>query len=236
MTLSRRSTAWLWGIIGASMVIALGGYAGAISGGERGGFVMNFPAEGLEVGGPSPRALTGSIEIPLESAGFIKRTLQPGVVEVASHVVSNVGDTPRRIRFEAAGFKDSIEWHSRDRAWNPETGEIEREIEPGESVDFGFLVHLPDPLPAVNVPVKGTVRIYDATTGEKLSELPVRFTREGFVRGSCCEWTCHSTHEEPPQARRRVLRRYRALLRAIRPTREGRGSALPRIARRNRDH
>ena len=187
MALSRRSNAWLWGIIGAALVITLGAYAGSISGGERGGFVMNFPAEGLEVGGPSPRALTGSIEIPLESAGFIKRAFQPSVVEVASHMVSNVGDVPRRIRFEAVGFKDSLEMHSRDRAWNRETGEIEREIGPGEAVDFGMIVHLPDPLAAVNIPVKGTIAIYDAETGEKLSELPVRFTREGFVKGSCCE-------------------------------------------------
>ena len=187
MTLSRKQSVWLWGIVGATLVIALGAYAGSISGGERGGFVMQFPAEGAAAGGPSMRALTGEVEVPLESAGFIKKLIQPGVVEVTAHVISNVGDTPRRIRFEAEGFRDSIEWHSRDRAWNPETGEIERDIAPGDSVDFGIYVHLPDPLPAVNIPVKGTIAIYDVDTGEKLSELPVRFTREGFAAGSCCE-------------------------------------------------
>lgn len=171
-----------------AIVFSLGAYNKSISAGERGGFVMNFPATGSAAGGPSPRALTGVVVIPLDRGGIIKRAFQPDVIEVTSHVVSNVGDVPRRIRFESEGFTPDTEWHSRDRSWNPATKEIGRELAPGDSVDVGLLVHLPDPLPARSVPVSGTIYIVDAANGERLSELPVRFEQAGFpqVGGDCC--------------------------------------------------
>jgi hypothetical protein len=183
-----RGRAALWVVAGMSLVFALGAYNKSISAGERGSFVMNYPATGTAAGGPSPRALTGTVVVPLDNRGFIKRTVQPGVIEVASHVVSNVGDAPRRIRFETAGFPVGTEAHSRDRAWNPETGEIERDLAPGAVVDFGLLVKLPSPLPARSVPVSGTIFIVDARDGKRLSELPVRFEQAGFptTGGDCC--------------------------------------------------
>lgn len=185
---SNRTRAAMYGVVAASLVVALGAYAGAVSGGERGSFVMNFPAEGADAGGPSPRALTGSVVVSLDDQGFIKRYLQPNVIEVASHVVRNVGDTPRRIRFEVEGFTDEIEWHSRDRAWNPETHEIERDIAPDESVDFGLLMTVPDPLPSKSGALDGTIVITDAETGDRLSELPVTFLSTGIGSGGdCCE-------------------------------------------------
>jgi hypothetical protein len=178
----------IWAIAGLAMVFALGAYNKDISAGERGSFVMNYPATGSAAGGPSPRALTGFVVIPLDSQGAVKRTLQPGVIEVASHVVSNVGDTPRRIRFETSGFPPDTETHSRDRAWNPTTHEIERDLAPGAAVDFGLLVKLPKPLPASSVPVSGTIYVVDARSGKRLSQLPVRVTQSGFpaVGGDCC--------------------------------------------------
>lgn len=188
MTLSKRARAFILAAAGATLVFALGAYGGSISGSERGGFVMNYPAEGAETGGPSPRELTGMLIVPLDHGGFIKSTLQPGTIEIASHVVSNVGKVPRRIRFEADGFVDDMEWHSRDRAWNPETHEIERELAPGEAVDFGLLMTLPDPLPAKAVPVTGTISVVDVRTDEELSRLPVWFAHTGaMIGGTCCE-------------------------------------------------
>ena len=180
--------ALLWAIIGVALVFALGAYNKSIAAGERGCFVMNFPATGAASGGPSPRALTGAVVIPLGSRGAIKQALQPRVIEVASHMVSNVGDVPRRIRFETTGFPPDTEWHSRDRSWNPATHEIERDLAPGASVDFGLLVRLPDPLPARSVPVSGTIYIVDSRTGQRLSELPVRFEQSGFPTtvSDCC--------------------------------------------------
>ena len=183
-----RGATILWVIVGVSLVFALGAYNKATAAGERGAFVMNYPATGAKAGGPSPRALTGMIMVPLDSQGALKRALQPGVVEVASHVVSNVGDTPRRIRFVATGLPEGTEYHSRDRAWNPSTHEIERDLAPGSAVDFGILVPLPNPLPARSVVASGTIAIVDARTGERLSQLPVHFQRSGYPAeaGDCC--------------------------------------------------
>jgi len=183
-----RGKALLWVVAGMALVFTLGAYNKSISSGERGSFVMNYPATGKACGGPSPRALTGAVTIPLDKRGILKRALQPGVIEVASHVVSNVGGVPRRIRFETVGFPPDTEAHSRDRAWNPETQEIERDLAPGASIDFGLLVTLPNPLPAVSVPASGTIYIVDARSGKRLSALPVRFEQSGFAQtgGDCC--------------------------------------------------
>jgi len=186
---SRRIKALVWGISAMALVFALGAYNKSISGAERGSFVMNYPATGTEAGGPSPRNMTGMVMVPIDNAGFVKKYLQPGVIEVASHVVSNVGDVPRRIRFEVEGFDGTeLEWHSRDKAWNPDTHEIEREIPAGEAVDFGLTVTLPEPLPTTEIPVQGTIYIADAETGKRISKLPVYFAHTGAtVGGTCCE-------------------------------------------------
>lgn len=188
MEIGKRARRVILGVAAATLVFVLGAYGGAIAGGERGGFTMNFPAEGAEAGGPSPRDLTGIVVVSLDRTGFIKRALQRDVIEVTAHVITNVGDKPYRIRFETGGFVEDMEWHSRDRDWNPDTHEIERDIAPGDSVDLGLTVHLPDPLPAGAVPVSGTIYIVDAVTGERLSKLPVAFTRTGSAAvGDCCE-------------------------------------------------
>jgi len=171
-----------------TLVFSLGAYNKSIASGERGSFVMNYPATGKDAGGPSPRALTGMVVVTLDSRGVIKRTLQPRVIEVASHVVTNVGDTPRRIRFEVSGLGEDTELHSRDRAWNARTGEIERDLAPGAVVDFSVTVRLPDPLPARSVPVSGTISIVDAASGRQLSTLPVMFQQSGYALAGadCC--------------------------------------------------
>jgi len=186
--MGKRGTTALWVIGGMALVFALGAYSKSISGGERGSFVMNYPATGAACGGASPRALTGSIAVSLASQGGLKRATQPDVIEVASHVVSNVGDAPRRIRFETTGFPADTEAHSRDRAWNPETLEIERDLVPGAAVDFGLLVRVPQTESPSSIPVSGTIYVVDAKSGERLSHLPVWFVRSGTAPsgGECC--------------------------------------------------
>lgn len=180
----------LWIVSGIFVVFALGAYSKAVGPGERGSFVMYYPASGTAAGGPSPRSLTGVVTVKLDSRGAIKRAVQPSVIQVASHSVKNIGDTPRRIRFETEGLPADTELYSRDLAWNPKTHEIERDLAPGATVDFDALVRLPDPLPAVSIPVSGTIGVVDSRTGKRLSTLAVRFQQDGFPQqaagGDCC--------------------------------------------------
>jgi len=183
-----RKKAWLWALLGVSVMIALGGYSSSIAAGERVSFVMNFPASGTECGGPSMRNLTGHVSGSLDQAGVAKRYLQPNVVEVASHVIMNVGDTERLISFETSGFPQETEWHSRDLAWNEDTHSIDRPIPPGEAVDLSLRVTFPEPLPAKETLLSGSILVVDTDTGETLSELPVHIQGTGSgTGGSCCE-------------------------------------------------
>lgn len=169
-------------------MLALGGYSTSIAAGERVAFVMNFPATGAECGGPSMRDLSGHVSASLDKAGIVKRYLQPNVVEVASHVIRNDGDSPRSISFETSGFPETTEWHSRDRAWNADTHAIERTIPPGEAVDLSLRVTFLEPLPATEPLLNGSIIVLDSDTGETLSELPVHIYRSGSGSGgSCCE-------------------------------------------------
>ncbi len=183
-----RFSAILLGVAMAALVFALGAWGGSVSAGERGGFIMNFPATGTEVGGPSPRELTGRISVSLDAMGLPKRLIQPHVIEVASHVVRNVGDRPYRIRFETRDIDVPLEWHSRDKAWDPGTRVIRRDIAPGEAVDVGLSLTFPRPLPTRPVLVDGAIVIIDDRTGEELSVLPVIVAQTGeAVAGACCE-------------------------------------------------
>lgn len=173
-----------------ALVFALGAYGKSIAVGERTGFVMNFPAAGVECGGPSPREMSGMVVVDLDAAGVVKRIIQPRVIEVTSHVVTNVSDEPYRIRFSVEDFPDDVEleYHSRDKAWNPDTHEIERDIAPGESVDFGIIAHLPEELPGGLIPIDASVVVLNARNDQELSRLPLKFVRQGAsAGGSCCE-------------------------------------------------
>ena len=183
-----RKKAWLWGLAGVWVMIALGGYSSSIAAGERVAFVMNFPATGAECGGPSMRNLTGQVSGSLDKAGIAKRYLQPNVIEVASHVILNAGDTARLISFETSGFPGDTEWHSRDLAFNDDTHAIERRIEPGEAVDLSLRVTFPEPLPAREELLCGSIIVLDTDSRETLSELPVHIYRTGSgTGGNCCE-------------------------------------------------
>ena len=183
-----RGKVLLWVIAAIAMVFALGAYSKSVGAGERGSFVMMYPATGKAAGGPSMRALTGEVVVPLDTRGIFKRLVQPGVIQIASHSVTNVGEVPRRIRFESQGFPADTEWECRDLSWNHETLEIERDLAPRESVGVDLLVRLPDPLPARSVPVSGTIYVVDVKSGERISALPVRFEQSGFPQdgGDCC--------------------------------------------------
>lgn len=185
--MKKRGVQLLWVVFGIALIFALGAYGKSVAPGERGSFVMFYPASGAAAGGSSPRSLTGQVTVKLDSRGAIKRAVQPRLIQVSSHSVKNVGDTPRRIRFETTGFPADTEAHSRDRAWNPETHEIERDLAPGTAVDFDLLVTLPDP-PEVSIPVSGTISVVDARTGKRLSTLAIRFQQAGVAQeaGDCC--------------------------------------------------
>lgn len=187
MALSQRAQKWVWGVAGAAFVFALGAYGGSVSAGERGSFTMNYPATGKECGGPSPRELTGSVAVSLGEAGPLKQLLEPGEVEVASHVVTNVSKKPYRIRFALAGFPEGTEAHSRERSWSEKDLSIGRTLDPGEVVDFGLVVPIPATVKTGVDSIRGTVAILDASTDATLSSLPVVISSTGkAVGGDCC--------------------------------------------------
>lgn len=188
----RRIAVAAWFAAGILAMAALGAYGASIAGGERGSFVMNFPATGTASGGPSVRALTGSITVDLDRTGPIKRLLQPNVVQIASHTITNVGDRPRSIRIETTGFPEACEWSSRDRSWDPATHTVRRVLAPREYVDLDLEVTFPRPLPAQRTLMNGRILVLDAETDEQLSSLAVRVVRSGapaaaMTGGECCE-------------------------------------------------
>jgi hypothetical protein len=187
---SKRWRSILWFALGAAAIFALGAYGASIGSAERGSFVMSFPATGTVSGGPSANKLTGSITVPINSAGWLKRVLQASVIQIASHSIRNVGDTPRSIRIETVGFPKDTEWGCRDLSWDPVTHTVTRMIAPGQAVDLDLVVPFPKPLPDNSTLLNGRIVVYDAVTREWLSTLPVRVVQDGasiITTGTCCE-------------------------------------------------
>lgn len=173
----------------ACAMFLLGAYGGHIGPGERGSFTMNFPAKGKESGGPSPRDLTGMVVVRMDRQGFVKRTMQPDRIEIASHVVRNVSDRPIRIRFVGTGFPPGTEWHSRDRFWSAQTRSIDRPIAPGEAVDLSILMDVPRQSAPSGLYVDARLAVIDAATGAQLSILPVVVVSSasaGQKAAECC--------------------------------------------------
>lgn len=190
MVVKKRWRKYLWFALAMALAFALGAWRMTMADAESVHFAVNYPATGKDMGGPGAMGATGSVVVNVGNTGFIKSVVQPDVVNLSSHWVKNVGDTPRRIRVAAEGFKYPIRWDSLDRDWDDETHSVSRALDPDEAITVDWFVTLPRPLPADTYTLaQGTFAVYDADTGELLTALPITIVNSGFGAakgGDCC--------------------------------------------------
>lgn len=186
MRLPKRSFAFTLAVVAA---LGLGACRATMTDGEAVHYSLNFPARGYAAGGIGVSSKEGHLIVNLANTGLIKRILQPNVVNLSSHWVKNVGDRPRRVRFEAEGMPYPLKWASLERSWDERTRSIGRVLAPGDTVTVDWYVTLPDPLPPGDVLVDSRIVVYDADSGERLTALPIRFVRDAAAAakaGDCC--------------------------------------------------
>lgn len=181
---------YLWFALAMALAFGLGAWRVTMADGESVGFAVNYPASGGDAGGLGPMGNTGGVEMNVGNTGILKRIVQPDVASLSSHWVRNVGDTPRRIRVAAEGFDYPIRWHSTERTWDEETHSVGRLLDPDEAIGVELLVTLPWPYPAdIYTLDQGKFTVYDADTGELLTELPISIVNTRFSSakgGDCC--------------------------------------------------
>jgi hypothetical protein len=169
---------------------ALGAFRNTMADAESVHYSLNFPASGTAAGGEGAMGKSGRVVVDLANTGFIKQALQPNEVNLSSHWVKNVGDRPRRIRLEAEGVTYPLRWESMERSWDERTRTLGRVLAPGESVTVDWQLTLPRPVPT-GVLVDSHIVVFDADTGERLTELPIHIVNGAAAAaaakaGDCC--------------------------------------------------
>lgn len=197
----RKLWLWIFGISGFGFAILIGMWSKALfTVSESIHFSVNFPTgEGVpasevldccEVGGPWARlhssefegyppggvlvwGTEGKVLVDLGKLGTIKRVVQPGFLNLSSHWVRNLGTRPYRIRFDMQLCGLEMEWVTPESAWDPVTRTTTRVIEPGETYNMDWYVHIPPE--RLNQPAicEGSLELFDADTQASLSVLPI---------------------------------------------------------------
>jgi hypothetical protein len=174
--------------VGLAGALGLGAYRNTMADAESVHYSLNFPARGYAAGGEGAMGKSGHVIVNVGNTGIIKRLLQPNEVNLSSHWVKNVGDTPRRIRLEAEGVQYPLKWASMERSWDDRTLTLGRRLKPGESVTVDWELTLPRPLPN-GIIVDSRIVVYDADTGERLTAMPIRIVNGAAAAakaGDCC--------------------------------------------------
>jgi hypothetical protein len=176
--------------VAVAAAFALGSWRSTMSDAESVHFAVNYPATGKEMGGPGAMGATGSVQVNVGNTGFLKGWVQPNVVNLSTHWLKNVSDTPLHIRVAAEGFKSPIRWDSLDVDWDEETHTVSRSLRPKEAITIDWYVTLPRPFPADTYTLdQGTFAVYNADSGERLTALPVAIVNSEFLAakgGDCC--------------------------------------------------
>ncbi len=189
-TLKRRQAVMLF-LITIWAALAFGSYRGSIAAAESTHFSLNFPATTKQqAGGIGPLGHEGRVVMNLAKAGYLKRAVQPGVVNISSHWIRNKGKRPYRIKLSLVNCDYPVEWITSRKDWDAAGKTLAREIKPGETVSMDWNITVPEKALKKKVVYDGGVAVVDAATGRWLSYLPVKIinTKDGKIpkEANCC--------------------------------------------------
>jgi hypothetical protein len=164
----------LFFVVALVIVFALGWYRAGISDAESVHFSLNYPAKGTLSGGVGAMGKEGVVVVNLANTGFIKRLVQPNVVNLSSHWLRNVGDRPRRVSIEMTGVPYPVRWDSTELTWDETRHAIGRSLPPRSTATVDWYITLPATLPAGDTVLDTTIVVRDSDTGEQLTALPLK--------------------------------------------------------------
>jgi len=127
-----------------------------------------YPAGGVLVWGTE-----GTILLDVGREGFLKRTIQPGFINLSTHWLRNVGIQPYYIRLDMDLCGIDLHWETFESAWDPTTQSTTRAINPGEVYNMDWYFHIPPEMLNQAVVCEGQLKVFDAQAGDSLTELPI---------------------------------------------------------------
>lgn len=128
-----------------------------------------YPSGGVLVWGTE-----GCIVLDVGKEGLLKRTLQPGLINLSTHWLRNVGTKPYQIRLDMDMCGMELEWETHEAAWDAETRTSTRKIEPGKVFNMDWYLHIPPELFDQAVVCEGQLAVFDAETDLQLTMLPIK--------------------------------------------------------------
>ena len=195
----RKIKMWSLGVIGFVFAISFGRWSQSLfTQSESVHFSVNFPTGGgaqtmscCDLGGPwanNPEqnendypaggVLTwgreGEIVVDVGKEGFLKRTLQPGFLNLSTHWLRNVGTRPYQIGLEMEMCGLDLEWDTFESSWDPVSQTFTRLIEPGKVVNMDWYITIPpDDLDQSTI-CEGQLKVLDAQNQSLVTTLPIK--------------------------------------------------------------
>jgi len=143
---------------------------------DLGGPWANIPEnewQGYPAGGVLVWGTEGCIVVDVGREGILKKIVQPGLINLSTHWLRNVGMQPYQVSLEVNFCGFETEWETHEARWDPATHTSTRMIEPGEVFNMDWYIHIPPDM--LNQPIicKGGLEVLDSQTGVSLSKLPI---------------------------------------------------------------
>ena len=129
--------------------------------------------EGYPAGGVLAWGDEGCVVLDLGRTGLLKRTVQPGFINLSTHWLRNVGVEPYQIKLDMDLCGFDMEWETHEANWDNLTKTSTRMIEPGEVFNMDWYFHIPADVYNQPVICQGGLEVFDAKTGVSLSKLPI---------------------------------------------------------------
>lgn len=178
-------------LIGLTFALMAGRFRNSISGAESVHFSINFPAQNaITAGGIGPQGHEGEVIVNLSKTGFLKRLIQPNIINLSSHWITNRSDKPLKIAIRLLGCNYPVVCSTPEKSWNEQTKSFDRKIKPGEMISMDWDIKIPDKMMEKKIILNGGVEIIDVKNNRRLSYLPLKIIdtdNEGLAKNAeCC--------------------------------------------------
>lgn len=166
-------------LLSLSLVLGAGYYKSSVN--EAGSFNLSLPQQGT--------AKIKPVTVDLKGEGFLKKIIQPGLIQVNTHGIVNKTKKDITLQFELTDNSLPVMWNITDKAWDEKNHVLARSLKPGEQIAVGMLFNVPKELRSNPVIYKGNLKVLDYNSKEQLADVPINLINSNGVTSDnkdCC--------------------------------------------------
>ncbi|WP_019849164.1 hypothetical protein [Desulfitobacterium sp. PCE1] len=161
------------------LVIGAGYYKSSI--GDGGSFNLNLPQKDT--------GKVKTVTVNLDEQGLLKKLLQPDLIEVRSHAITNKSNKDYNLQFELTDNSLPVRMSVKDDAWDEKNNTLNRPLKPGQKVNFNMYFDVSKELFNASEIYDGRLNVLDFTTKEQLGYVPIKIVNTNMASDGnkdCC--------------------------------------------------